>query len=462
MTTMTKQFISSAFVATMFCFSSMAELTCMVTPENENAWEVVLPGDASAYPIQWSISGDAQDFGGGVEVYFSGCNNETSIRVTNSQSGTFVPNFGSALGDRIVMLTITYETGFMQMWSFKYSISFPTETIGDISWCYMVDGGNSTIQYAYIDSTGDDISGDIAIPPTLGNYPVTAIGSYAFYNCSGLTSVTMPDSVTNIGDRAFYNCSGLTSVTIPNSVTNIGPYAFYGCSGMTNVIVNGNAPKVGDDVFAEVDSDCVVYVRRGSTGWGVDIPGTWQGMKIEYLPPVVSVECDTPTLVADDDYLTAKASLSVWLSQACDEDVTVTLTPSFEDGHTGNWADYVRFSTVESELSWLSDAKLPTVVIPAGSTGRQIIYVFALRSDEHTVGTGHGICLTPSATGADNLMCQPCVIAISANAPRIASPTAQSQRMRQGLSRRLQQASIAPRQARSLRSMSRSRILTQT
>ena len=58
-----------------------------------------------------------------------------------------------------------------------------------------------------------------------------------FYGCSGLTSVTIPNSVTSISDDAFYGCSGLTSVTIPNSVTSIGSSAFYGCSGLKKVIV---------------------------------------------------------------------------------------------------------------------------------------------------------------------------------------------------------------------------------
>ncbi|MDY4745265.1 MAG: leucine-rich repeat domain-containing protein, partial [Bacteroidaceae bacterium] len=48
--------------------------------------------------------------------------------------------------------------------------------------------------------------------------------------CSGLTSVTIPNSVTSIGIHAFYGCSGLTSVTIPNSVTSIGDFAFSYCN----------------------------------------------------------------------------------------------------------------------------------------------------------------------------------------------------------------------------------------
>ena len=58
-------------------------------------------------------------------------------------------------------------------------------------------------------------------------YSVTSIGTSAFYECTSLTSVTIPGSVTSIGGSAFSGCSGLTSVTIPHSVTSIGDYAFY-------------------------------------------------------------------------------------------------------------------------------------------------------------------------------------------------------------------------------------------
>ena len=64
---------------------------------------------------------------------------------------------------------------------------------------------------------------------------MTSIGNYAFSDCSGLTSVTIPNSVTSIGLFAFNGCSGLTSVTIPNSVTSIGYGAFEGCSELTSV-----------------------------------------------------------------------------------------------------------------------------------------------------------------------------------------------------------------------------------
>ena len=70
---------------------------------------------------------------------------------------------------------------------------------------------------------------------------VTSIGSYAFYDCSGLTSVTIGNSVTSIGNYAFQSCSGLTSITIGNSVTSIGYEAFRDCSSLTKVTLNSNA-----------------------------------------------------------------------------------------------------------------------------------------------------------------------------------------------------------------------------
>ena len=61
----------------------------------------------------------------------------------------------------------------------------------------------------------------------------------AFEGCTGLTSITIPNSVTSIGWGAFYGCTGLTSITIPNSVTSIYSSAFYGCAGLTDVYYTG-------------------------------------------------------------------------------------------------------------------------------------------------------------------------------------------------------------------------------
>ena len=83
---------------------------------------------------------------------------------------------------------------------------------------------------------------------------VTSIGDYAFYYCKGLTSVDIPDGVTSIGNGAFWNCSGLTSVDIPDSVTSIGDYAFSCCSGLTSVDIPDGVTSIGNRAFWDCDS----------------------------------------------------------------------------------------------------------------------------------------------------------------------------------------------------------------
>ena len=98
-------------------------------------------------------------------------------------------------------------------------------------------------------------SGSINIPETVTyngdgqTYTVTSIGSDAFKDCSGLTSITIPNSVTSIGQYAFYGCSGLTSITIPNSVTSIGESAFRNCSRLTSITIPNSVTSIGEWAF---------------------------------------------------------------------------------------------------------------------------------------------------------------------------------------------------------------------
>ena len=99
-------------------------------------------------------------------------------------------------------------------------------------------------------------------------YTVTSIGDYAFWNCSGLTSVDIPDGVTSIGDYAFWNCSGLTSVDIPDSVTSIGNYAFSWCSGLTSVDIPDGVTSIGYYAFGGCSSLTEVTIPDSVTSIG--------------------------------------------------------------------------------------------------------------------------------------------------------------------------------------------------
>ena len=88
---------------------------------------------------------------------------------------------------------------------------------------------------------------------------MTSIGGAAFFGCSGLTSVTIPNSVTSIGLGAFSHCSGLTSVTIGNSVTSIGRTAFGSCSGLTSVTIGNSVESIRYDAFGSCSNLHDVY-----------------------------------------------------------------------------------------------------------------------------------------------------------------------------------------------------------
>ena len=119
-----------------------------------------------------------------------------------------------------------------------------------------------TIYYDYInDGTELEVAsggankytGDIVIPNEVTymgkTRKVTSIGICAFYYCTDLTSVTIPNSVKKIEGSAFQSCSSLTSITIPNSVTNIGIHAFGSCTSLTSVTIPNSVTSIGVAVF---------------------------------------------------------------------------------------------------------------------------------------------------------------------------------------------------------------------
>ena len=142
----------------------------------------------------------------------------------------------------------------------------------DLSEAKIVAGGDAYVRYGDNHYTSNDKLGDYVFYDCSGltslTLPsgLTEIGDAAFQYCSGLTSITLPSGVTSIGDYAFSTCSGLTSITLPSGLTEIGYAAFQYCSGLTSIYVyTEKLPKMGSSVFRDCDAKkCTVYVPKGT------------------------------------------------------------------------------------------------------------------------------------------------------------------------------------------------------
>ena len=162
--------------------------------------------------------------------------------------------------------------------------------ISDIgSWCKIEFGDLSSnplsvAKCLYLN--GEEVK-DLEIPDgvtTIGNYAfyycsgltsvnigngVTTIGNNAFQDCSKLTSVNIGKGVTSIGYSAFSGCFRLTSVTIPNSVTTIGNSAFYSCSGLTSVNIGNGVTSIGNDAFSGCSKLTSVHISDIDSWFGI-------------------------------------------------------------------------------------------------------------------------------------------------------------------------------------------------
>ena len=200
---------------------------------------------------------------------------------------------------------------------------------------YINDGTELEVTFrgSKSDSYSNEYQGNVAIPEEVTymnrTRKVTSIGSWAFEDCSGLTSVTIPNSVTSIGESAFYYCSSLTSVTIPNSVTSIGNFAFYYCKGLTSVTIPNSVTSIGKYAFANCSGLTSVTIGSGVTSIGYR---AFDGVDI---PTVIS-------LIENPFKITGKTSDSRTFSQNTFNNATLYVPVGTIDKYkaTNGWKDF--------------------------------------------------------------------------------------------------------------------------
>ena len=212
---------------------------------------------------------------------FYGCSGLMSINIPNSVTNIGSYAFYGCSG--LTSITIPNSVTRIGDWAFRDCSGLTSVTINSNA----ILSNHYTLYYSIKDIFGPQVSEYI-----IGN-GVTSIGQYAFYDCSGLTSVTIPESVTNIGSYAFSGCSGLTSVTINsneflsgtsrinrvseifgeqvkeyiigNNVTSIGYEAFYGCSGLSSVTIGSGVMSIGSQAFYNCSGLTSINVASGNT-----------------------------------------------------------------------------------------------------------------------------------------------------------------------------------------------------
>ena len=173
----------------------------------------------------------------GVTIYYNYINNGTELSVTfkgdkyNSYSNEYQGNV--VIPEEVTYMNRTRKVASIGYYAFLECSGLTSVTIP-----------NSVTSIGDFAFDGCSRLTSVTIPNS-----VTSIGSGAFMNCTNLTSVTIPNSVTSIGNFAFDGCSRLTSVTIPNSVTSIEYNAFAGCSGLTSITIGNSVTSIGNSAF---------------------------------------------------------------------------------------------------------------------------------------------------------------------------------------------------------------------
>lgn len=213
-------------------------------------------------------------------------------------------------------------------------------------------GGTATEQHYYGSSTSSTTSSTYYIPTSLKKVTVTGgnILRGAFYNCSSLTSIEIPNGVTEIGEWAFAYC-GLTSIKIPYGVISIGTSAFIYCIYLINVVIPDSVTSIGKDAFLHCEKLTSVAIPDSVTSIGT--------RAFEY--------CKSLTSVAIPDSVT---SIGYGAFNGCSalESITIPFVGAMEDD-----TNYTHFGSIFGAASYnLHVDYVPTslkeVVITGGTS----------------------------------------------------------------------------------------------
>lgn len=190
---------------------------------------------------------------------------------------------------------------------------------------------------------------------------VTSIMSYAFSGCSSLTSLTIPDSVTGIKGFAFSGCSNLTTLTIGNGVTSIEQSAFRNCSSLTSVTIPDSVTEIQFSVFSGCSNLTTLTIGNGLTSIG--------SMLFSYCSNLTSIyfSGNAPTFRADTFY-----------------DLTTT---AYYPANDPTWTDDVR-QDYDGTITWVPWDPMEGGAIADGTCGPDLLWALDNEGTLTISGTG--------------------------------------------------------------------------
>lgn len=214
------------------------------------------------------------------------------------------------------------------------------------------NGGTFTYDYLssttviITDFTGNDEPHELVIPATIDGKTVAAIGEEAFYACSNIASLVLPEGLTTIGAYAFANCEVLTTVSFPSTLTTVEKGAFYSCDTLSELKLDTTALKtIGDNAFA----DCIALTD-------VIFPST-----LTTVGDIAFLNCTALESIALPEGVSAVGAQAFY---NCTAVTSLTLPASLET--IGSWA----FNPMARDLA--DEA----IVLPAGSYAEEYINTF--------------------------------------------------------------------------------------
>ena len=263
------------------------------------------------------------------------------------------------------------------------------ESMGTVLSASAYDGSTYEGLYYNVTDTGEiEIAGcyeyvrKVNIPIEIDGKSVTSIGEYAFYKCTSLTAITIPDGVTSIREGTFSGCTSLTEITIPDSVTYIEgrvPYPYYGdagafeyCTSLTEITIPDSVTSIGQYAFCVCTSLTEITIPDSVTSIGEGVFFGCTGLteitipdSVKYIGEEAFKDC---TNLKSITFLGSKTGIEEGAFSNCDADIKFTTEDTYgQEGEVVSVATNVTQLTVKHK-----EGKIPAGAYKDGKRLKEV------------------------------------------------------------------------------------------